>query len=321
MKKIFRLLITCIVSLGVIVLSLYFLFGPAGENKETVLITVPQNAENFDMTAVLEQEQLIKNPWLFRLFVLGKKIAPGGYRFSNAMWMWQAAGKATGSPDLLWVTINGCLRREQIGEMIGKKLGWDQAKLEDWNNAYKNLQPEYIEGVYYPDTYLIPKDETGSQVAGRFISRFNEQFAPYGQQFQDANIRWVTALKIASLIEREAAGTADMPLISGIIWNRLDKKMLLQIDATLQYTHGKNADGSWWGSINLSEKQSDSPYNSYMVKGLPPTPICSPGIASIKAVLDPEETDCLFYLHDHDGQIHCSVTYEEHKENIEKYLK
>jgi len=321
MKKLFRFTIVAIISLGVIFAALYFLFGPVGKSHDSILITVPQNAENFDMTGALESEHMIKNPWLFRLFVLGKKIESGGYRFSNSMWMWQTASKATHSPDLLWVTINGCLRREQIGEMIGKKLGWDQTKLDDWNTAYKTMQPEYIEGVYYPDTYLIPKDETGAQVATRFINHFNEMFAPLSQKFQDANIKWVTALKIASLIEREAAGTSDMPIISGIIWNRLDKKMLLQIDATLQYTHGKNENGSWWGSINLAEKQSDSPYNSYMVKGLPPTPICSPGITSIEAVLNPEETDCLFYLHDHDGQIHCAVTYEEHKQNIEKYLK
>jgi len=317
LKKVFVL---CISSF-VVFLSVYFLFGPVGKSTDPVLITVPESAENFDMTTALEQEHLIKNTWLFRLFIVGRKVESGGYYFTDSMWMWQTAGKATGVPDLLWVTINGCLRREQIGEMIGKKLGWDQTKLDDWNAAYKKLQPEYVEGVYYPDTYLIPRSESGFEVARRFINRFNEAFAPYAEKFQDANIRWVTALKIASLIEREAAGSQDMPLISGVIWNRLDKNMLLQIDATLQYTHGKNADGSWWGSIDLAEKQSDSLYNSYKVKGLPPTPICSPSITSIAAVLTPEETDCLFYLHDHNGQIHCAVTYEEHKDNIEAYLK
>ena len=317
LRKIFLLFISSIV----VFLSVYFLFGPVGKSTDGVLITVPQNEEHFDMTGALENENLIKNVWLFRLFIAGKTIESGGYYFTDSMWMWQVAAKATSTPDLLWVTINGCLRREQIGEMIGKKLGWDQSKLDDWNTAYKNLQPEYVEGVYYPDTYLIPTSESGAEVAKRFINRFNEAFAPYAKGFQDANIRWVTALKIASLIEREAAGSQDMPLISGVIWNRLDKNMLLQIDATLQYTHGKNADGSWWGSIDLAEKQSDSSYNSYIVKGLPPTPICSPSITSIAAVLTPEETPCLFYLHDHDGQIHCAVTYEEHKENIEVYLK
>ena len=321
MRNLLKKVVLLFISSIVVFLSVYFLFGPVGKSTNSVLITVPQNAENFDMTAALEREHLIKNTWLFRLFIAGKKIESGGYRFTNALWMWEIADIATGTPDLLWVTINGCLRREQIGEMIGKKLGWNQSKLDDWNAAYKKLQPEYVEGVYYPDTYLIPTSESGAEVAERFINRFNEAFGPYAKEFQDANIRWVTALKIASLIEREAAGSQDMPLISGVIWNRLEKNMLLQIDATLQYTHGKNADGSWWGSIDLAEKQSDSLYNSYTVKGLPPTPICSPSITSIAAVLTPEETPCLFYLHDHDGQIHCAVTYEEHKKNIEVYLK
>ena len=111
-----------------------------------------------------------------------------------------------------------------------------------------------------------------------------------------------------------------MKLISGIIWNRLDKGMPLQIDATMQYTLGKNNQGKWWGSINIKEKQNDSLYNSYLHKGLPPTPICSPNIDYIEAALNPEETDCLFYLHDNFKQIHCSVTYEEHLQNIKKYL-
>ena len=96
--------------------------------------------------------------------------------------------------------------------------------------------------------------------------------------------------------------------------------MPLQIDATMQYTLGKKANGSWWGGIDLTEKQSDSPYNSYLYKGLPPTPICNPNIDAIEAALNPEETDCLFYLHDGNKQIHCAKTYKEHLANIEKYL-
>jgi len=96
--------------------------------------------------------------------------------------------------------------------------------------------------------------------------------------------------------------------------------MPLQIDATMQYTLGKNKDGRWWGAIDINEKQSDSPYNSYLHKGLPPTPICSPNIDYIEAALNPDETPCLFYLHDRSGQIHCAETYEGHLKNIDKYL-
>jgi len=233
---------------------------------------------------------------------------------------WTILQKISGKPDLVWITIAGCLRKEEIGDILSHYLNWNEQELTKWNTAYTNLKPEYIEGVYYPDTYLIPIDESGEQIAMRLINRFNEKFAPLTNKFVEGNIRWTTGLKIASLIAREAAGKEDMRLISGIIWNRLDIGMPLQIDATMQYTLGKNPEGKWWGSIDINEKQNDSPYNSYLQKGLPPTPICSPNIDYIEAVLYPEETPCLFYLHDTNGQIHCSKTYEEHLENIDKYL-
>jgi len=315
------LLIRICISAIIIFASVFFLFGPAGTSKETVLFVVPQKAEQFDVAEELGKQGLVRSGWLARLIFSGKTVEPGGYRLTKFMWLLDVSSVLQNKPSLVWVTISGCLRREQIGELIGKKLGWDQAKQDEWNGAYKSFGPEYAEGVYYPDTYLIPVEETGAQVAKRFIDHFNEKFAPYAQKFIDANIRWVTGLKIASLIEREAGGQEDMKLISGIIWNRLNTGMRLQIDATMQYTKGKRTDGSWWGNIDLSEINSDSPYNTYLYKGLPPTPICSPSITSIEAVLNPEETDCVYYLHDKTKQIHCAKTYAEHKENIKLYLQ
>jgi UPF0755 protein len=163
-------------------------------------------------------------------------------------------------------------------------------------------------------------DEAPEAVAKRFVDHFNEKFAPLADAYVAKNIKWTTGLKIASLIGRESGGAGDMKLISGIIWNRLNQGMPLQIDATMQYTHGKRPDGTWWGPVDLKEKQSDSPYNSYVYKGLPPAPICSPTIEVIEAALNPEDTDCLFYLHDRTRQIHCAATYAVHKANIEKYL-
>jgi UPF0755 protein len=308
------------ISVAVIVAAVFFFFGPPGGDKEPKVFVVPKTGM-FDAAGQLKELGYVRSGWLARLVLTGETIEPGGYTLKKDMWLWQVTRTVTDKPSLLWVTITGCLRREQIGELLQKTLSWDQAKLDGWNDAYKTMEPDYIEGGYYPDTYLIPADETGAQVAKRFLDRFNEKFAPYAQKFLDADIRWVTALKIASLIEREAAGAADMKLISGIIWNRLNTDMRLEIDATMQYTRGKKADGSWWGGVDLGEKNSDSPYNTYRVKGLPPTPICSPSITSIEAVLAPEETDCLYYLHDKSRQIHCAATYAEHKENIVQYLQ
>lgn len=311
-----RIIISAIVVVG----AIFVFFGPTSSKSETELFVVPQQAENFDTAGELKKQGFVRNEWIARLILEGAKIESGGYRLSKSMWLWQVTFTVKNKPSLMWITITGCQRREQIGENLQKALGWDQTKLDEWNNAYKTLESEYIEGVYYPDTYLLPVDETGAQIAKRFIDHFNEKFAPYFTKFQDANIRWVTALKIASLIEREAGGPSDMKLISGIIWNRLNTDMKLQIDATMQYTKVKKPDGSWWGGIDLSEKNTDSPFNTYLYAGLPPTPICSPGVTSIEAVLNPEETDCLYYLHDKDKQIHCAKTYAQHKENIQLYL-
>ncbi len=236
------------------------------------------------------------------------------------MFAWQVLEKITGKPDLLWLTVSGCPRKEQIGEKLADLLGWTSKEVKDWNSLYSDFKSEYFEGVYYPDTYLIPVTESAGQIARRFIDRFNTKFAPLADKFVEANIKWTTGVKIASLIAREAAGDSDMRLIAGIIWNRLDQGMRLQIDATMQYTLGKRSDGSWWGPVDLSQKQSDSPYNTYLYEGLPPTPICSPDIRYLEAVINPESTDCLYYLHDSGGQIHCAKTYAGHKSNISKYL-
>lgn len=299
-------------------------FGPVNSSEDTKIFIVPQKTENFDVAQTLYSEKFIINPRGFKFlldnFAKEIEIKPGGYYLRSDMNAWQVLNKIIGKEDLKWLTISYCLRKEQIGEILAETLGWNNEKLENWNSLFKDNKTEYYEGVYYPDTYLLPVDESPSQISERFINRFNEKFEPLSQKYIDKNIRWITGIKIASLIAREAAGQNDMKLISGIIWNRLNTGMRLQIDATMQYTLGKNDDGGWWGNIDLSEKQKDSPYNSYLYEGLPPTPICSPNIDAIKAALEPEETECLFYLHDSLGTIHCAKTYKEHLSNIDKYL-
>ncbi len=121
----------------------------------------------------------------------------------------------------------------------------------------------------------------------RFINRFNEQFEPYYEKLRDANIKYDTAVKLASIIQREAAGTHDMALIAGILWNRLAIKMKLEIDATLQYVRGDEGKG-YWAPITPAAKSLDSPFNTYMYAGLPPQPISNPGIDAIDAVLNSE---------------------------------
>ena len=289
-------------------------------NEEIVII----KSDSIDGVAKeLEDKNFIRSFTIFNIvynFLGNKEIEPGGYYLSKSMDSIKIIKELNNGPDLKSITIPEGIRKEQIGERLVKLLNWDNDQLNEWNNVYSENNTDYKEGVYFPDTYLIPVIETPTQIANRMIANFNEEFAPYAQEALEKNIKWTTVLKIASLIQREAGGESDMKLISSVIWNRLNNDSLLQLDASIQYAKGK-VNGQWWSHVTGDDiKNIDSPYNNYKYKGLPPTPIANPGISAIDAAINPEETDCFFYLHDRSRMIHCSVTYEEHLENIDKYL-
>lgn len=312
--------------LCVLVISamIYFSLFSKNQEEESVFV-VGKNHTESEIIDKLQKQGLIKNKIIFiAVFYLQGKhgtVEPGGYTMSQQMTSWQIMTKITSTPDMKWITVREGLRKEQIGELLAETLGWSADEMEKWNTEYTKMKIDYLEGTYFPDTYLIPIEEDGLTVAKRFTRRFDEQFAPYIGQFAEQNIKWTTGLTMASIIQREAGGKDDMPLIAGILWNRLEKDMKLEVDATVQYARGKT-DAGWWAPITPEDIATiDSPYNTYKYHGLPPHPIANPGIDAIDAVLHPTDTDCLYYLHDNDRQIHCAVTYEEHKKNIETYLR
>ncbi|MCR4330267.1 MAG: endolytic transglycosylase MltG [Patescibacteria group bacterium] len=298
-------------------------FGAPGETLEPESFVVALNTDQSTVVEKLKSAGFIKNAWAFSFAFRwggGSEIAPGGYPISKAMNVWQVALVLTREPSLKWVVIPEGLRKEETADILARELGWIDEEKEKWITTYTALEYDYIEGVYFPDTYLIPTDEPPLEVAKRLRARFEEKFAPYAKGALEQNIRWPTLLKLASIVQREAAGREDMPQIAGILWNRLLADMRLEVDATLQYARGDTGSG-WWAPITPADKQLDSPYNTYRHEGLPPHPIANPGVGAIDAVLYPEETACLYYLHDNSGMIHCAETYEEHLENIEKYLR
>lgn len=248
------------------------------------------------------------------------ELAPGGYKISKTMTSKQILSTLKGKPYMKWLVIPEGLRKEEIAEILRANLGWTAKQKAQWIRVDTAKDSDHSEGVFFPDTYLIPVAEVPSDTANRLIAKFNEKFTPYLSQFNEQNIKWTTGLTLASLVQREAASDTDMPLIAGILWNRLAKGMPLGIDATLQYVRGDIGHG-YWAPITIADKKIDSPYNTYLNKGLPPHPIANPGIPAIEATLNPTETDCLYYLHDKNHITHCAATYEEHQANIEKYLK
>lgn len=225
---------------------------------------------------------------------------------------------AAANPSVKFVKIIPGMRKEEIAEAIGQKLAWTDADKSQFLNINKTLKAPDAEGYYYPGSYMLPAKASGYEVGKLMINRFNDEVMSRYASSTQKKISIDTAIKIASLIEREAAGKNDMRLISGIMWNRIFKDMSLDIDATLQYAKGNEEDG-WWREVLSGDKLIKSPYNTYKNKGLTPTPISNPQLASIEAALNPKKTTCIFYLHDKYRRIHCSVTYKEHVKKIALY--
>jgi UPF0755 protein len=319
------------------------------DNDDTLIIDLSEDGNG--LIQDIASKGYIDNPVILQIIRKLRdngRIRSGGYIIDKEKGQLSIIISLIRGPQMEWVVIPEGYRKEQIAERLARSLGWTDEEKSSWINVTTASNPDYYEGVYFPDTYLIPKNETGEQVRKRLVNRFEEKFSDYSVKFAIEDIKWTTALKVASIVEREAKGKDDKAIIAGIIWNRLDKGMQLGVDATIQYIRdtekhygseecsdtdkdcyqsyilGKKVSYSggddWWSPISVMDKQIDSEYNTYKNKGLPPFPICSPGIDSIVAVLSPAETDCLYYLHDRDGMIHCSATYEEHQENIDKYL-
>ncbi len=312
------------------------LFGAPSKNATAENFVVSLNQTEQVAINNLKTQGFIKSEWGFEFALKKTQIVPGSYKISKSMTAWQLA-IAMKNPYMKWIVIPEGLRKEQIAEILASNLGWSDAEKIEWITKDTDTDSNYMEGVYFPDSYLIPMNDTPAEVAQIFINEFNGKFEPYLTESLQQNIRWPTVLKIASIVQREAAGTNDMPLISGIIWNRLSAGMELDVDSTIQYidddiTHyGKVSNGeqllnyrragSWWSPIKASDTSIKSAYNTYLNKGLPPTPICNPGLDAINAVLNPATTSCIYYLHDSSGQIHCADTLEEQDQNIQEYLK
>jgi len=306
-----------------IILEIFLMLGAPRASGAPEQFTVPRGATMQSISDTLKAQGFIRNSLAFHIyfhiFENKKTIAPGGYYISKSESAVTIAHTLISPPAMKWVTIPEGLRKEEIAGIFTSALNWSSSTEAEFL-ADTNTNPSYIEGVYFPDTYLIPTNDTPEQVATELVGEFNEKFAPYAQEAVNKDIKWTTALTLASIIQREAAGTADMPLISGILWNRLLQNMALDVDSTVQYARGDTPTG-WWAPITSVDKQIDSPFNTYLNAGLPPHPISNPGIAAINAALNPATTTCLYYLHDSNRVIHCADTLDQQENNIVKYLK
>lgn len=304
------------------VLAYAHYFGPPQAEAQTEQFMVNPGETPAFVTEQLQQKGFITSAWAFRIALLEKsslgEIHAGGYNVSKSMDAWSIAHALSSKPALAFVTFPPSVRKEQMGDLLAATFGWNDVQIREWNGPATSPEPSLTEGVYFPDTYLIPSDQSPAQIAARLRGRFTDMFAPYAVEASRRGLAWTDVLTMASIIDREA-GKNDKSLVSGILWNRVHAHMRLQADATLQYMQGTK--GNWWPQPRVAMKDSDSSFNTYRHVGLPPHPIDNPTLDSVSAALNPQKTDCIFYLHDENHRIHCSLTYEGQKKNVHKYLK
>lgn len=297
------------------------LFGPAGAREERAEFIVEPGDTLMTVSQELETEGLVRYAFAFRVaYRLSRaddSIRPGGYALTPSMDTLAVAKKLGEAPYLSWVVVPEGKRKEEVADFLSISLSWTPQERDEWLAATK-VEGALPEGVFYADIYLIPSDQAPTQVAERMRARFDEAVAPFAAQAADDELSWNEVVTLASIVEREAAKN-DKALVAGILRNRLARDMLLQADATLQYLRG--TEGEWWPSPDVADKDDESPFNTYVHKGLPPAPIATPSLASIEAVLEPQATKCLYYLHDAYGRIHCSTNYQSHVANVNRYLR
>lgn len=173
-----------------------------------------------------------------------------------------------------------------------------------------------LEGKLYPETYFVPKDFSADELIDLMLKTFDEETAALQEKMNANGLSYDQVLVLASILEREANSPESMGMVSGILQGRMSIGMPLQADASVEYILDKPLK-----ELTPEDLKVDSPYNTYTNRGLPPTPIGNPGIDAIKAALEPTKSDYVFYITDNDGVFHYAKTYDEHKVNIEKYLR
>jgi UPF0755 protein len=324
----------------------------AGDDPTEVTFVVEPGETAADVAMLLEEQGLVVNGEVFRRFMtyhgLDATLQAGTYQLRANMTMHDVAEALQhGGGNAVTVTIPEGWRAEQVGWLLEQQnlMRSDDfmalVRTADYDYPWLASRPQgaSLEGFLFPDTYQLAQDATPSTVVELMLATFDARVAPEieqrlaGKTMFDVNIgdyRPMTVYDVmilASIVEREAVVPEERPIIASVYFNRLDPAYVeetalrLSSDPTIQYAKGFDDEtGNWWNPMEPGEGQTlDSPYNTFKVQGLPPGPICSPGLASILAVLEPADTTYLYFHAIGDGTHVFASTLEEHLQNQQKY--
>lgn len=326
--KILKVILFIFITILIIFLSLglyaYEEFKPP-ENFEPKKVYIEDGLTPKEIAKILKEENIIKNSNLFVIFAkyydIDEKLKSGIYEFSEKMNLKEVLFKLTqgGLPPFIKVTIKEGFTLKDIAKtfeesgICTKEKFFEEVNKIDEYKDYIFEDAKSLEGFLYPDTYYFERDNLKGNII-MMLENFNKKFYEVFKDYR-GKLNKYDILKLASIVEKEAMVDEERDLIAGVFMNRLKIGMLLQADPTLKYILENPS-----YTLSSKELEIDSPYNSYKYYGLPPTPICNPSIKSIIAVLNPKETDYLYFVADGNGRHLFAKTFEEHLRNVHKVM-
>ena len=326
-KVIFLLRIARILPALVLVWYLICLFVPPGNGSKVQDISFPPGSGIRKLAGELKAGGLIRSSWHFmlvtRLRGQAHRLKAGEYRFNNAMTPAVILEKlVAGDVDYRKFVLPEGYSILQAAELLEQKGYFKREsfleKCQDVALMHRlGLVGQSVEGYLYPATYNLTRTGTEEQLISQMVAQFEKRYANVTRELgYAAGLSRHQIVTLASLIEKEAVSSNEKPLISSVFHNRLRIGMPLQSDPTAVY--GVRA---FSGKVTKNDIQRPSPYNTYLIKGLPPGPIGNPGIEALQAALKPAASNYLYFVARQDGTHQFSRSLEEHNRAVTKYLK
>jgi len=348
-KIVRRIVFSCIILLFIVFsaigISAYYYItsavGPMDETDEQVIsVHIPIGSSSTQIGQVLENEGLIKNKSFFRYYVRYKNetgFQAGDYELTKTMTLNEIIqslkdGKVIQEPELMFTVPEG-LWLEDIVSIIAKNTEHeeeaimtvinDREYLEQLIESYYILTEDiFKEGIKYPlEGYLFParydffeSEVSIEEIIESMLKRTEQIVLKYEAELEESEYTVHEVLTLASIIEREAQTSPDRYKISGVLDNRLERNMRLEVDPTVAYAIGEHRYMTTFADLEV-----DSPYNTYRYAGIPIGPIASPGEDAIKAALLPDDVDYLFFYARYGGEVLYSETYAEHNRIHQEY--
>ncbi|HOJ78071.1 MAG TPA: endolytic transglycosylase MltG [Bacillota bacterium] len=287
-------------------------------SKETKVFEVRHGASLREIGKKLETEGIIRSRLIYEIYVRLKPQSrmpkSGRYLLGPGMSVDSIVKELRrGIPGQIKLTIPEGLTNKEVAELLERNNLVDKErflkKLEDLafvNEILGDLNVQHsVEGYLYPDTYHFTLDATEAQIIAVMLKRFKEIYNLHLKEVELDKLNEVVVM--ASIIEKEAQKPEERPIIAGVFYNRLERDYPLQSCATVQYALGVRKP-----RLLYSDLKVNSPYNTYLHKGMPPGPIANPGLASLKAAIAPAKVSYLYFVAKPDGSHVFSNTFEEH---------